>query len=284
MKTSDENSFMKSALFAKRDGNKIFGIIYRPVCDENNTDVKFPAVIYSHGIGGSFSNGEEYAAVLAKAGYVVYCFDFCGGSMGSRSEGSVFDMSVFSEQKDLESVLCMVKDLDYVDENQIFLLGASQGGVVSAMTASSHCEDIAGMILLYPAFVLFDDAKRMFGSLENVPDTVSHMGMTLGRAYYERLFVYDIYENIQKYPGDVLIIHGGKDEIVPVRYAERAQKMYPSAVLHVLPGAGHGFSGSDDNKAIKWMLQYLENKRKITSETMNMKVEDNEKEWKDCVK
>lgn len=262
MKEDKHNSYIEYPLFAKREFYKIYGVIYRPLCNENDENVKFPAVIYAHGIGGSLEGGEDYAAALAEKGYVVYCFDFCGGSMKSRSDGSVLDMSVFSEQKDLESVLCMIRDLDYVNENQIFLLGASQGGVVSAITASSHCDDIAGMILLYPAFVLFDDAKRMFGSFENVPDTVSHMGMTLGRAYYERLFTYDIYEKIQRYPGDVLIIHGGSDEIVPLKYAERAQETYHSAVLHVLAGAGHGFSGNDDKKAIEWMLKYLENKVK----------------------
>lgn len=262
MKEDKHNSYIEYPLFTKRESYKIYGVIYRPVCSENNVNIKFPAVVYAHGIGGSFAEGKDYAVALAEAGYVVYCFDFCGGSMRSRSDGSILDMSVFSEQKDLESVLCMIRNLDYVDENQIFLLGASQGGVVSAMTASSHCDDIAGMILLYPAFVLFDDAKRMFGSLENVPDTVSHMGMTLGKAYYERLFTYDIYENIRRYPGDVLIIHGGNDEIVPLKYAQRAQKTYHSSVLHVLEDAGHGFSGNNDKEAIEWMLKYLENKVK----------------------
>ena len=43
----------------------------------------------------------DYAKALAKKGYAVYCFDFCGGSPGSRSSGSTLEMSIFTEQKDL---------------------------------------------------------------------------------------------------------------------------------------------------------------------------------------
>ena len=38
-------------------------------------------------------------------GYLVYCFDFRGGSDSSRSKGSNLEMSVFTEQSDLEAVI-----------------------------------------------------------------------------------------------------------------------------------------------------------------------------------
>ncbi len=53
-------------LFAERDGNRIYGVIYIP----QNAGKKMPAVIISHGFGGSYRVGVTYniwtAAVLFK--------------------------------------------------------------------------------------------------------------------------------------------------------------------------------------------------------------------------
>lgn len=74
-----------------------------------------PAVIFSHGFGGSHQVGAQYAEVLAGKGYVVYCFDFCGGGPGSRSDGSVLDMSIFTEQADLAAMLPL--ELTLIERN-----------------------------------------------------------------------------------------------------------------------------------------------------------------------
>ena len=121
-------------LYAKRDENRIYGVVYVP----QNAGEKMPAVIFSHGFGGNYQVGTQYAEALAAKGYVVYCFDFCGGSPGSRSDGSTLEMSIFTEQADLEAVIGMVQELPYVDNDNIFLMGTSMGGAVSAITAAAH--------------------------------------------------------------------------------------------------------------------------------------------------
>ena len=87
--------------------------------------------------------GAGYAEALAQKGYVVYCFDFCGGSTGSRSDGSTLEMSLFTEQADLEAVICMIQQRPFVDSSNIFLMGISMGGAVSAITAAANNEDIS---------------------------------------------------------------------------------------------------------------------------------------------
>lgn len=87
---------------------------------------KMPTVIFSHGFGGNYQVGTQYAEALAAKGYVVYCFDFCGGSPGSRSDGSTLEMSVFTEQADLEAVIEMMKEQPFVDSRNIFLMGTSR--------------------------------------------------------------------------------------------------------------------------------------------------------------
>lgn len=246
-------SYETRELYARRDENQIYGVIYVP----QEAGEQMPAVIFSHGFGGNHQVGAQYAEALAAKGYVVYCFDFCGGSPGSKSDGSTLEMSIFTEQTDLEAVLRMIQEQPFVDNDNIFLMGTSMGGAVSAITAADHEDEIQGAILLYPAFVLTDDAKEQFESAEDIPDTYYHMWMTVGRIFAEDLLNYDIYEAISTYKKDVLLIHGDADSIVPLFYSERALEAYASAQLEILPGAGHGFSGEDAQQAIGWMLEYL---------------------------
>ena len=243
--------------YVQRDGNRIYGVLYLP----QNAQDKLPAVIFSHGFGGNYQVGAQYAQALAERGYVVYCFDFCGGSPGSRSDGSTLEMSIFTEQADLEAVIDGIRELEYVDDENLFLMGSSQGGAVSAITAAAHPDEIRGMVLLYPAFVLVDRANELFQSAEEIPDTYYFMWMNVGRAYFEPLLDYDIYEAIAPYEADVLLIHGDADGIVPLSYSERALEVYRSARLEVIPDAGHGFYGQDARQAQEYILDYLESHR-----------------------
>lgn len=244
-------------LYANRDGNQIYGVIYIP----QNAGEKMPTVIFSHGFGGNYQVGTQYAKGLVAEGYVVYCFDFCGGSQTSRSDGSTLEMSIFTEQKDLEAVISMIQSLDYVDTDNLFLMGTSQGGAVSAITAAEHEDEIRGAVLLYPAFCLVDMTKERFKSAEEIPDTYFSLWMTVGRAYAENLLDYDIYDAISAYKNDVLILHGDADNIVPLSYSEKALEVYLSAKLEVFPGAGHGFYGEDAKRAIELMTEYLDSHR-----------------------
>lgn len=244
-------------LYAARQGNQIYGVIYIP----QNAGEEMPAVIFSHGFGGTHSVGTRYAQALASNGYVVYCFDFCGGSPGSRSDGSTLEMSIFTEQADLEAVISVVQELDYVDSENLFLMGTSQGGAVSAITGAANEEEIRGMVLLYPAFVMVDNANELFRSVEEIPDEYFFMWMNVGRAYFEPLLGYDIYGEISAYSKDVLLIHGDADSIVPLSYSERALEFYPSAELKVISGGGHGFYGDDARQVIDYILEYIESHR-----------------------
>lgn len=242
-------------IFTQKNENQIYGVAYIPL----DAGKQMPAVIYAHGYGATHQNGIQYAKRLAEHGFVVYCFDFCGGSNSSRSDGSPLEMSIFTEQADLEAVIGMVRELDFVDSNHIFLFGASQGGLVSGITAAENQEDIQGLILLYPGFEIAEDVQALFSSVEDIPETYSMFGwMTVGRTYFEELLDYDVYSVIGAYEKDVLLIHGDADGIVPLSSSERALEVYPSAELKVLPGAGHGLHGQDVETATEYMLKYLQ--------------------------
>lgn len=247
-------SYTTQELPAQVDGHAIYGEIYIP----DGIEESMPAVIFSHGYGGTHSIGAPYAQALAQKGFVVYCYDFRGGSNASRSDGSPLEMSVFTEKADLEAVLSRIQSLDYVDGERIFLMGTSQGGMVSAMAGAAHPEEVRGMMLLYPAFCIPENARAQFSTLESVPDQVSFFSwLTVGRRYVEDVWEYDVYADVAAYEKNVLILHGDQDGIVDIAYSHRAVEAYPAAELKVIQGAGHGFSGGNFDLAMDYILDYL---------------------------
>lgn len=218
----------------------------------------------SHSFGLTYKSMNAYCAMLAKNGYVAYCFDFCGGSKKSKSDGKTTDMTVFTEVKDLESVLSKARALKRVDKNKIFLLGTSQGGLVSALTASKNSSKVRGLILMYPGLNMADEMTKNYKG--HVPKTASFLVMTVGHDYISTLIDYDIYGNIKNFKKDVIIIHGTADSRVPIRYSEKAVETYKSATLYRIQGANHGFNRENyamgknyDSKVNPLILSYLKN-------------------------
>ena len=252
--SSHDYEYERTEIMVESNGRDLYGVAYIPITD----GAKVPLVIYSHGLGGSYSNGTAYAEQLASSGIATYCFDFYGGSAGSRSGGSTTEMSVMTEVSDLEFVLEAAGTWDFVDRDKIILLGSSQGGVVSAITAARHEDKIAGMVLLYPAFVITDAVYGQFDSLEEIPDTYSLGWITAGRIYLEDIWNYDAYSEIGNYKKPVMLLHGDEDAIVDVSYSEKAVEVYENAGLFIINGAGHGFSGGHFEEVMVHIFNYLE--------------------------
>lgn len=257
--TSDGNMELKSGyeyeteeIIVNNNGEKVYGVLYRPI-----REGKIPTIIFSHGYGGTHSVGTPYAQRLASYGFAFYEFDFRGGATYNRSDGTPTEMSIFTEKSDLEAVLSTIKELDFVDTNNLFLMGTSQGGLVSAMVSAEHPEDIKADILLYPAFCVVEDAINRYGNINNVPDAVTFMGMTVGKTYYQDLFNYNVFDDIKRFNKNVLLIHGDRDSIVDISYSERAVDVYQNSELKTITGAGHGFYGDDFDEAIGYILDFL---------------------------
>lgn len=241
------------------DGNKLFGEAFIPVAPG-----KHPAVIMSHGYGSTNTGFYEIASTLAKKGYVCYCYDFAGGSPRSRSEGRTQDGSIFTQRQNLIDVLDMVRDWKFVDRKNIFLMGVSQGGCVSAITAPSVKKKINAILLIYPALCIPDDGLAKYPTLADVPEEVDFMRMTIGRPYYERFYDgYDIYKEIAGYQGPVLLLHGTEDTLVKPEYSARASNVYRNCELHLLFGAGHGFRNPEQKTLyFDYVEDFLERHKK----------------------
>jgi len=222
----------------------IYGILQLP-----KAEGPVPLVILSHGFGGTHDGNQDYADYFLDKGFAAYSFDFCGGGSGSKSAGTMLEMSVLTEARDLIAIIDHFRTDDRFD--RIFLWGASQGGFVSSWVAARRPEDVKAMVLEFPAFVLQDDARRRANPDGSFPETETVMGTCIGRIYSEDAVSFDIYDVIGGYTGDVLILHGDEDGIVPLRYSQRAVEVYASAELVVMPGQNHGFTGQARAEAME---------------------------------
>ena len=238
LQTGTELVVDSTEVWSERDGNRIFGMMYY----NSTASEKQPAVILSHSSSLTHEAMKGYASAIAKMGFAAYCFDFCGGSDKSKSDGKTDEMTVFTEVEDLRAVVKTVKSLDYVDSSNVCLLGSSQGGLVSALLADECPDDFAGMILFYPAFNI-PEMVKMFSGFGGFGDFGGMMSMS--EAYINSIKDFDVWSHIGKFSKPVCIIHGTADMIVPISNSEKAVGLYPSATLNKIEGANHGFNAAN---------------------------------------
>lgn len=202
---------------------KIFGRFYYPA--DFDAEQQYPVVIMSHGLGSNCDMTErmKWPEAAATAGYVVYAYDFCGGGKNSKSDGDFMQMSVRTEQSDLSAVMDFVKAQSFADVDQLFLLGMSQGGVVTALTAAARPKEVKAIVLVYPAFCLVDDLHTFVPDLSALTgDTFTSAMGELGVIYAQDGYDIDVFNEIAGFTGDVMIIHGLNDKTVPYSYSLEA--------------------------------------------------------------
>lgn len=239
---------------------QIYGIAYIP----DDGKERHPLIIFSHELGNSHTSGIGYAERLSQIGYAVYVFDFYGGTVGgNQTGGKNTEMSVMTEVSDLEAVLRAAKSWDFVDADKIILMGGSQGGAVTALTGVRHQDEISGMILLYPALSLFSDIHERFSDLDSVPEQYDMFGgwITVGKKYAVDVWNIDPYQELARYQGKVLLLHGDKDNSVDISYSDRASKVIPNVEYHVISDGGHEFFGQPFEDAVTHITSWLENNK-----------------------
>lgn len=257
----------KQLFTCKRDNLLIKGMQYLPADYEQNR--KYPAIIISHGFTGNYTDSNGICMEFAKMGYAAFCFSFCGGTRldaeeSVKSEGKTTEMSVRTEVKDLIAVKDYVRSLPFVDTKKLSLMGFSQGGFVSGLTAASCGEEIEKLIMVFPALCIPDHARKgcLGGAcydLKTVPDVIDCGNILLGKAFHEEMADMDPYLEIAAYKGPVLLIQGMDDNVVNYSYAVRAKENYQKGQCHLqlVREMGHGFTKEQEESMIASVRQFL---------------------------
>ncbi len=235
---------------------EIFGVLSKP----ENGEEKQPIVILSHGFNGTHHFGRAYFKALNEMGYQCFAFDFPCGSVKSRSDANTMEMSILDEQQALETLVDYFKKRPDVDRKRIVLLGESQGGLVSALTAAAKRKDVAGLVLVFPALCIPDNWRDRYPDVSSIPDTTHFWGVDMGRRFFSEIHGMDVFSRIGKFRRPVVIIQGDKDFIVSMDDSRRATGIYKDAALHVIPGAGHGFAPHQFESSLQFIREFLTRK------------------------
>jgi len=240
-------------LWVKNGDRNIYGLVSKP-----ERPGKMKLAIISHGFGGTHHFGQKYFELLNSLGYMVYTFDFPCGSMFSRSDNNTLNMSVLDEAQDVKAIVDHFTRQADIDADSVVLVGESQGGLASALAAADLQDRINKLILVFPALCIPDDWNKRYPDEKLIPDTTMMWNVPIGRRYFAEAKKIDVYPAITRYHGPVLIVHGSKDAVVPVSYAEKAMKAYHNAHLGIIPGAGHGFKPEEERVSQQFIREFLE--------------------------
>ena len=249
--------FATEELWIENGSRRIYGIEATP----DGAQGRLPVAIIAHGFGDTHDFARAYLDTLCSLGYRCYAFDFPCGSPKSRSDSNTMNMSVCDEAGDIEAIVRHFRSRPDTDTAAIALIGESQGGLAAALAASALGDTVSRMVLTYPALCIPDNWNAAYKTEADIPDTTRVWGVPLGRRFFREVRSIDVYATIGRYRGPVLLLHGDRDDIVPIDYSRRAARTYADAELHTIHGARHGFGGKTREEAVARVAAFLSPRR-----------------------
>lgn len=241
----------------KRDGLTLRGVL-----EGTDTLQNDQIAILLHGFQGDrgYQPGKllyDVSHKLNEAGLPTLRFDFAGCG---QSDGDFAAMTVLGEILDGMAIIDFARTK--IGAKQIYLVGHSQGGVVASMLAGYYRDLITKLILLAPAATLKDDA--LIGECQgskydpnHIPLAVSVHGQEVSGQYFRTAQLLPIYETVQHFGGDALIIHGLNDNVVSSEAARKYNVILPNSKLYLLAGEDHMLEGQKLPEILATVTDFL---------------------------
>jgi uncharacterized protein len=173
-------------------------------------------LLLCHGNAGNVGDRVLHAALMTAAGFDVLLFDYrgYGRSSGRPSEDGTY--------RDARAALSCLLEQPGADPRRVVYLGESLGGAVAVDLALESSP--AGLVLL-SAFTGVRALGRLhypFVPAALIPD------------------VYPVLRRVGELQVPLLVLHGERDEIVPLSQGRALFEAAPgSKRMHVFPGLGH---------------------------------------------
>ena len=185
------------------------------------------AVIVAHG-HGSHKNSKTYidlSKFFSEKNIPIFRFDFYGHG---ESEGNFSDFSIKEAVQDILSAINFLKSKGY---EKFILMGKSRGGI-SVLRASAISDDVIAAAMACPG-----------SRSEN----------------YE-----EVYEIAEKIKIPCLIVHGTKDEIIPIENSRRISSVLENCTYVEIKDSDHNFSDpSHYNQMLKLVSEFILEKYKV---------------------
>lgn len=160
-----------------------------------------------------------------------------------QSGGKFEDHDLLKWLSNASAVTDYAKSLDFVTD--LYVCGHSQGGLTAILLAGMRPDDFKALIPLSAAVMVPDGARNgiLLGHSfdpHHVPDEfyLSPVHKLKG-GYVRAAQLIDLNWAVSNYTGPVLIIHGDKDEAVPVNYSEELDEIYENSEMWIISGDDH---------------------------------------------
>lgn len=240
------------------EGQSVYGMIHLP-----EGKGKVPAVAMCHGFTGNRIEAHRLfvkaGRFLAAKGIAVLRFDFRGSG---ESEGDFEQVTVSSEINDALAALDFLRKQPEVDPDRVGLIGLSLGGCVATCAASRDRKVRALVLWAAVADLKGLFVQRMQPEIKDLLEKqgwVDFGGWKVSKAFYEDAAKIEPLREALRYDGAVLIVHGGKDPVVPVDHAHRYHAAFQcTKKMHIIPEADHTFARLDwESEVIQVTLEWL---------------------------
>jgi hypothetical protein len=203
---------------------------------------KAPGIIMCHGFTGNKSEAHRLFVAAARDlcahGIAVLRFDFRGSG---DSAGEFREMTISGEVADAVAALSYLISRPEVDGDRVGVLGLSLGGCVAACLAGR--DQRVRALVLWAATAHPERIGERLASELGAADVLDFSGWGLGRGFIEDAAGVRPLSDAARYLGPALVVHGEKDQAVPVADARDYEKALGGAkTVHVIPEADHVFS------------------------------------------
>ncbi|MFH1401055.1 MAG: alpha/beta fold hydrolase, partial [Nanoarchaeota archaeon] len=219
--------------FFDTKGNKVMGILADPGTAKT-------IVILAHGFL-SGKDGAKYIALeksLNAAGTATLRFDFYAHN---DSEGDFEDVTMTRGIDDIMHAIDYARAKGYA---RISMVGCSFGGAC-AIIAASKTSELSALVLIAPVSNYAERDKMVNADALDAWKKQGYQMRTFWTGAPVRLN-YTFVEDYQQYDGyaaakritiPTLIIHGDKDEAVPIAQSQKTASLLAHGKLHIIAGA-----------------------------------------------
>ena len=227
---------MREEVMLQSGANRLDGTICR-------AEKQRGGVVFIAG-GGTYTKElyREWQQHLANNGYSSMAFDFPG--IG-KSTGELSSTGLNSRLGDTEKALDYFINQTGLSEADITLCGRSMGGTLALRVADKRGHK--KLILLYPAAYAAEAYEKNFD--EEFTEVIRSKDSWVNSPDFELA---------EKYDGEILVIYGQLDEVIPKgiqdRYLEIGKLKGQSLVIK---GAGHNKFLWEDDMGSKWRRHEL---------------------------
>ena len=224
---------------------------------------KKPLFIFVHGYTQNKESNLQIIYELATEGFFVVAPDCAGHGQRGNAEGYRMCGLLQKTTAEVDKLIAHYQGQEDIDLEQIFLAGASFGGVVTysylvsgkypikAAAVLSSTPDLEAVLRLPLGFV---DPETVDGKKPFVPPTETEKAETF--AIGQRISPLNHWETIGKTP--LMIIHGTEDEVLSLSGEIKLYELLaPTASdeqlqLHHFKGIGHASTPEMKNYLLDW--------------------------------